>query len=246
MKQLYDTYADVYEAMYSSFMNYPAEAAYYSKILKKYSCKSILEIGCGAGNLAELLLKHPYKYIGLDGSKSMLDRARVKLPGQRFIRSKMQHFKLPGKVDAVIFTGRTSSYLQTNKDVQNTLECIFKNLKPGGIVVFDIIDASKFIKIIADKKVFIHEADFDNKQYYRESRWVMNPRQLWSFDWFSSYYEKLKNGKRKKLFDENSTIRAFTRDDMQLFLELSGFSVVRILPKPSYAFDTLVFIAQKK
>ena len=246
MKNIYDNYADIYEAMYSSFMNYPQEYAYYQKILKQYKVKSLLEIGCGAGNLAALLLQHPYKYIGLDYSESMLQRARKKLPQHVFIKGKMQQFKIPYPVDACIFTGRTSSYLKSNTDVKNTLDCIYKNLNPGGIVVFDIVNASHFIKMIAGQQSFIHEAGFAGKNYYRESKWINNPRQLWAFDWLSTYYQKLDNGKKKKLFEENSTLRAFTKDDMQLFLELSGFTVLKVLPKASYAFDTLVFIAQKK
>lgn len=245
MKNLYDNHAAVYEAMYTSFMNYPAEYAYYHKILKQYKCHSLLEIGCGAGNLAALLLQHPYTYTGLDTSENMLQLARQKLPNQLFIKGKMQQFKLPQKVDACIFTGRTSSYLATNRDVKKTLDCIYNSLEPGGIVVFDIIDACLFMKMIAGEKTFIHEAAFDGINYYRESKWTNNPAQLWAFNWFSTYYEVLRNGKRKKLFDENSTIRAFTKDDMLLFLELSGFKVLKVLPKASYAFDTLVFIAQK-
>jgi SAM-dependent methyltransferase len=245
MKDIYDKHAEVYEAMYRSFMNYPAEYAYYHKILKKYKCKSLLELGCGTGNLASLLLQHPYQYIGLDNSESMLKRARKKLPQHLFIKSKMQKFTLPVKVDACIFTGRTSSYLKTNSDVKKTLDAINGNLETGGIVVFDVINAPLFIKKISNKKKSIHEAKYKGKHYYRESCWIYNPMQLWSFDWISVYYEKLKGGKKKKLFDENSTLRSFSKEDMQLFLELSGFKVLKITPKASYAFDTLVFIAQK-
>lgn len=101
------------------------------------------------------------------------------------------------------------------------------------------------MKMIAGKKKIIHEADFKGRHYYRESQWINNPGQLWSFDWFSTYYEKSNSGKKRKLFHENATLRAFSKDDMQLFLELSGFTVIKVLPKPSYAFDTLVFIAKK-
>ncbi len=246
MKEIYDNHADIYEAMYSCFMNYPAEYAYYHKILRRYKCISLLEIGCGTGNLASLLLQHPYQYTGIDSSAAMLQRASQKLPGKLFIKSKMQQFKLPHKVDACIFTGRTSSYLKTNTDVKKTLDCIYKNLETRGIIVFDIVNANIFQKKISGKKTFIHEARFEDRHFYRESQWVNNPKQLWTFDWNSTYFEKLKSGKKKKLFDENSTLRAFTSDDMQLFLELSGFTILKILEKPSYAFDTLVFIAQKK
>ncbi len=245
MKNLYDNHAHIYEAMYSSFMNYPAEYTYYHKILQQYKCTSLLEIGCGAGNLAALLLQHPYNYIGLDSSEAMLQRARKKLPAQFFIKGKMQQFKLPHKVEACIFTGRTSSYLQTNRDIIKTLACIYENLQAGGIIVFDIINASTFIKMIAGNKTYIHEAGFEGRQYYRESKWINNPKQLWAFNWFSTYYQKLAGTKKKKLFEDNSTIRAFSKDDMQLFLELAGFTVLKILPKASYAFDTLVFIAKK-
>jgi len=45
-----------------------AEYSYSIKLAKKYSCRTVLDVGCGKGNLGKLLLKEftPDVYVGID------------------------------------------------------------------------------------------------------------------------------------------------------------------------------------
>jgi hypothetical protein len=51
MNKLTIDLSEVYEAMYQSFINYDEEYAFYGRILSKYSCNSLVEIGCATGHL---------------------------------------------------------------------------------------------------------------------------------------------------------------------------------------------------
>jgi hypothetical protein len=93
-----------------------------------------------------------------------------------------------------------------------------------------------------DEKV-IHRASFDGKSFIRESFWNINFNQSWAFDWHSIYYEVC-NGELKKREEDNSTIRAYTKEEISLFLKLAGFEIKEIIDRPSYAFDTFVVIAK--
>lgn len=145
MNNLYSSLADVYEVMYKSFINYEDEFNLYSNLLLKYKCHSVAEIGCGTGNLASRFANEGFAYTGLDFSNDMFSIAKRNNPDCRFIQADMRDFLLPGQPESIIMTGRTISYLITNKDVSNTFSAIYENLHAPGILCFDFINANEFI-----------------------------------------------------------------------------------------------------
>jgi SAM-dependent methyltransferase len=245
MAALYKNLTAIYEAMYQSFINYEEEYIFYSTLLTKYNCQSLLEMGCGTGHLASRFIKNNFTYAGLDLSNDMLVIAKKNNPKAIFIQVEMQNFNLQTKVDAGIITGRTISYLISNKDVLDTFTSIHKNLNAPGIVCFDCIDANKFMPLIDPAKTITHKANFENKKYQRNSIWKNNFKDGFTFDWASVYYEENNSGELHKIGEDNSTIRAFTKDEIVLFLQLANFKVKEIIKRPSYAFDTFVIVAQK-
>jgi SAM-dependent methyltransferase len=244
MSNLYSDLSEIYEGMYQTFINYEDELEFYSKILSDHHCRNIVELGCGTGSLASLFSKHQFNYTGIDLSEDMLQIARRKNPGISFIQADMRDFKLTQQTQAVIIAGRSISYLITNQDVQNALSKINQALHEGGIICFDCIDALRFIpKINKDEKI-IHRAVFQQRQFQRDSYWKISGAQSWTFDWQSIYFEE-RDGSLTEIGKDHSTIRAFTRDEMTLFLTLCGFEVLTIIDRPSYAFETLAFVAKK-
>ncbi len=232
--------------MYQGFINYGEEFEFYFNLLKKYQCKSVVEIGCGTGNLANRFIQKEIEYTGLDQSDNMLTIAKRNNPGSQFIQGDMRNFHLKKNVDSAIITGRTISYLITDNDVQDTFSCIYKILNTAGIICFDCIDASKFIPLIRPEKKIVHTADFNNKKYRRESFWAANHQQSGMFDWASFYYEVDTGGQLLKIGEDHSTLRASYKKEIILLLEATGFGVKEIIDRPSYAFDTFVILAEKR
>jgi SAM-dependent methyltransferase len=245
MSNLYTNLSTVYEAMYQSFIDYEAEYVFYSDIMFSYHCKSVVEIGCGSGNLASRFVNNGFDYIGLDLSDDMLKMAKIKTASGVFIKADMRQFNLEAKLDACIITGRTISYLITNNDILDCFKSINNNLKSKAIVCFDCINANKFIPHINPTKKVIHKANFKNKSYQRDSIWKVNLANNFCFDWASVYYEKAANDKLVKIGEDNSTVRTFTIEEIVLFLTITGFNALEIIERPSYAFDTFVIVAQK-
>ena len=244
MNHLYTSLAEIYDGMYRTFINYDDEFNFYSKILENYRCTQVLEIGCGTGNLAGKFLRNGFRYTGLDLSEDMLTIARRNYVGGEFVKGDMRDFYLPAEFQAALITGRTISYLVSNTDVYDAFVNFNKHISSKGIVAFDCIDASKFIPLIKKDEEVIHQASFEGRTFIRESFWNINFHQSWTFDWRSVYYEDHK-GELKKIGEDTSTIRAFTKDEMGLLLKMTGFEVVEMQDRPSYAFDTFVVVARK-
>ena len=245
MSTLYTSLASIYEAMYQSFIDYQEEYAFYSQLLLQYKKQSVLEIGCGSGNLARSFIENNFHYTGLDLSDDMLAIAKKNNPSASFMQGYMQNFSLKAKVDACIITGRTISYLVSNKDVLDTFHTIHQHLNPSGIICFDFIDANKFIPLIHPQKEVIHKANFQDKSYQRKSLWNPHIKDSFSFNWASVYFEEDAHGDWQKIGEDTSIIRTFTKDEMIVFLTLAGFVVKQIIERPSYAFDTFVIVAEK-
>jgi SAM-dependent methyltransferase len=245
MNELYSDLSEVYEMMYQSFINYDEEYRYYSAILKKHRAVSVIELGCGTGHLAGRFIAEGFNYTGIDLNSAMLEIAKSKYPEAVFIEADMRDAKIHASKDACLFTGRTSAYLTTNKDVLDCFHSIYNSLNSTGIICFDAIDASKFIPLIKNGYRIQHVAAFNERKFRRESYWSLNEDHSWTFNWDSVYFEEDENGNTKELGKDNSIIRAFTKDEISLMLRISGFTVLELEERPSYAFDTFVVVAQK-
>ncbi|WP_136669171.1 class I SAM-dependent methyltransferase [Flavobacterium sp. H122] len=237
--------AKIFDIMYQKFIDYDAEFNFYNELLKKYNCNSVLEIGSGTGNLANRFsLLSSINYQGMDYSLDMIKIAEEKSSNIKFIHGDMRNFKLEKKVDAIIMTGRTSSYIISNKDLYNTLDSISSNLNKKGFYIFDFIDASRYIPHILENKNIQHIANAEDTIYSRIGNWTPLEEDNFLLQWEADYYVTL-NNKKKHLKKDISIVRVFTLDEIELFLKIKGFSIIEIIDKRTYAYDTFVIVATK-
>jgi SAM-dependent methyltransferase len=236
--------AAIFDAMYQTFIDYDEEYEFYNTLIQEKKCNSILEIGSGTGNLAKRFQENNQNYLGLDYSQSMIDIAQERNKNSIFIQGDMRNFVLDNPVDAIIITGRSTSYLTNNEDVIDTFESVYKNLSPNGILIFDFIDANRFIPFVKENQTILHEAAYEGIKYIRESHWETTPMENFMLDWSAQYY-KIVDNEKEILLDDFSTVRVFTLNEMQLFLYLNNFEIVKTIDRKTYAYDTYVIMARK-
>jgi SAM-dependent methyltransferase len=246
MANLYEgKMAAIFDAMYQTFIDYDEEYEFYCKLILKNNGKSVLEIGSGSGNLTKRFQENHWDYIGLDYSQSMIDIALERNPNALFLCGDMRDFTLQKPVDAIIITGRSTSYLTTNSDVNKTLASLLKNCGDNGIVIFDFIDANRFIPFAKTNQKIIHEASYEGINYVRESNWQTTDLENFMLDWSAQYYIRNEN-KKEVIANDFSTVRVFTLNEIQLFLYLNGFEIIETVDRKTYAYDTYVIVAKKK
>lgn len=245
MTKLYSDFATLYHRVYPSFIDYDEQHLFYTRLLRQHQCLTVLEMGCGTGQLAKRMLTEDWDYRGMDLSEAMLEIARKEAPGGQFFEGDMCSFQLPEQVDAIIIPARSMSYLIENKDVMSALQSFHSNLAEGGKLIFDVIDAHSHFLNMQDGVPTFHHAQDLHTRWERKSVYYKNLDWGWTWDWHSNYFEILPDGSKKEIARDEATLRAFLADEMALFLSLNGFKILEQIVQGSYAFKTFVFVAEK-
>ncbi len=234
----------VFDKIYQGFIEYDAEYELYASLCIQKKVQSILELGSGTGNLASKFSKGFNYYLGLDYSEHMLCIAKEKFPAGNFIQGDMRNFSLKKKFDAALITGRSTSYLVTERDIFDTFKCIKEALNPNGYLIFDCIDADKFLPYVINNPTVIHETIVEHNYYSRTSKWHSDSNEESIIHW-KSYYYLQKGSDTQFLGKDKVSFKVFTVPEITSALKEVNFEVVTIFDRPSYAFDTFVVVAKK-
>ncbi len=166
MSEMYDLLAPFYDEL-NKDADYEGWADYIVRTLEKYAfskVQTILDIGCGTGNVTIPLAKRGYELIGADLSSEMLNEAvnRAEASGVlskiQFIMQDMTKLDLPEPVDAVICTLDGLNHLQTRSQLKACVQAVYASLLPGGVFIFDLNSLYKFEHVYADE-VYTLETD---------------------------------------------------------------------------------------
>ncbi len=236
MTQLYSALANVYHEMYQHNFDYDKEYNFYDSILKQNNCNKILEIGCGSGMLARRFIKNGYDYLGLDLFSEMLEIARREVKADLFVQCDMRNLSFNKQFESVLITGRSIAYIIDNKGLIETFTGIHKALKEKGLFVFGFFEANGIFDNFND---FEQNIEHKNKRIRRISKLKKNFATGWTYDWQAKYIIE-ENGKISE-YDDLTTLRAFTKDEILLFLKLTDFKVKEIIDEGK----TITIIAMK-
>jgi SAM-dependent methyltransferase len=154
----------------------------------------------------------------------MLQIALRENPTAHFVHGDMRRFNVPSKFDAILVGGRSFTYMTSNEDVLGALRSIRQALRPKGVLVFDNFDAEAIFKDLA--RPLRDHVRMRNKTISRVSKRTANLKTGWTWNWDAKYV--VKDGRRTRTFRDRSVLRAFTRDELALFLVLTGFMPIRL------------------
>ena len=97
----------------------------------------VVDLGCGSGIWAEILLGAGYEVLGVDASKDLLAIARGRAPAARFVHGSLDEVELP-PCAAVTALGEVLSY-GDRPSLVPVLTRIAGALRPGGVLAFDVV-----------------------------------------------------------------------------------------------------------
>ena len=185
--------------------------------------RSLLDLACGTGTMAELFARRGYAVTGVDGSPEMLAQAQRKLaalePMPLLLCQSMPRLRLLEPVDAAICCLDSINYLTRPRDVQRTFVRLHDAIAPGGALVFDVHAVSKMEKL--DGAVLLDERE-DVFCLWR-TRYRKNVRTL---DYEVDLFRLRPDGAWERDFEEHHQ-RAYTADELASWLKEAGFAAVR-------------------
>lgn len=106
----------------------------------------VVDVGCGAGVLTSALVEAGFDVTGVDYSADRLAIAAARVPGARFVNASIYDYAIPGS-EAIVAIGEPLTYhdeiADADRRVHNFLQRSATTLPPGGILVFDVIEAGE-------------------------------------------------------------------------------------------------------
>jgi predicted TPR repeat methyltransferase len=123
--------------------------------------RSVLDLCCGTGLLANELIARGYRVIGVDASEAMLALARERLgPEVTLAWMSLPDLTVEGVFDAAISTFDGLNYL-TPDQLRSTLGAVAVRLRPAGWLVFDLHTDTMMDFTISNPVVAGHSAGND-------------------------------------------------------------------------------------
>lgn len=222
--EAYTSFARVYDTFMDN-VPYEEWAEYLVGLLKEYGVNDglVLDLGCGTGNMTELLAEQSYDMIGVDNAEEMLEIAMEKRveSGQDilYLLQDMREFELYGTVRAVVSVCDSVNYITEPEELEDVFRLVNNYLDPKGVFIFDFNTLYKYKEVLGDQT-------------------IAENREACSFIWDNYYYEDEKINEYElslfiqeeddlyRKYEETHYQRAYTLEEMKSIVEHSGLEFV--------------------
>ncbi|OGO17170.1 MAG: hypothetical protein A2Z02_04720 [Chloroflexi bacterium RBG_16_48_7] len=144
MTNAFNKYSDYYDLL-NSDKDYQAEVDYVLSLAERYSSRPfhhILNLGCGTGRHDLLLAENGYRVTGVDGSATMLAKARASAAQHSdlsisFINGDVRELNLGTLFDMALSLFHVMSYQTTDRDLEQAFRTAATHLHAGDLFIFD-------------------------------------------------------------------------------------------------------------
>jgi SAM-dependent methyltransferase len=253
----YREFASVYDRLMED-MPYGEWMSFARRCFEMYGMPhSVVDLGCGTGNLAIPLAKSGFEVYGIDLSADMLAIARSKwdeppVRGRggsiRWLQQDMRDWELPDPVDAVISFCDCLNYLTEKEDLIRTFRQTFMGLSPGGLFLFDVHAPRTFERYAEEQPFILDEKDIaylwtseydplDQIIRHDLTFFVREPSESVSYDLY-------------RRFEESHQQRAYDPEWLKEQLAAAGFELLHICAdftwqEPHEESERLFYVARK-
>lgn len=231
MEESYKSFARVYD-LFMDNIDYPAWSEYLTGLLEEYGVKDglVLELGCGTGNMTELLAQNGYDMIGIDNSPDMLEIAMEKRDESGhdilYLMQDMREFELYGTVRAAVSVCDSMNYVLEEEELLEVFRLVNNYLDPGGIFIFDMNTPYKYVELIGDTTIaenreessFIWENYFDEETRINEYALTLFIRET------GGLYRKYEEFHYQKAYEPQNVIRLLEKAGLKFVAAYDAFS----------------------
>ncbi len=101
------------------------------RLLEPQAGETVLDVGCGTGDLAARIAEAGATVVGIDASPAMIESAKAKHPALDFRVARAESFALERQADAAF----SNAALHWVTDARGAASCMYDAVKPGGRLV---------------------------------------------------------------------------------------------------------------
>ena len=175
----YTSFASVYDTFMDN-IPYEEWTEYLVGLLKEYGIHDglVLDLGCGTGNMTELLAHSGYDMIGIDNAEEMLEIAMEKRAESGhdilYLLQDMREFELYGTVNAIISICDSINYITEEEGLLEVFRLVNNYLDPKGIFIFDFNTVYKYREVLGNQTIAEDrdECSFIWDNYYYEDEQI--------------------------------------------------------------------------
>lgn len=176
--EAYTNFAQVYD-LFMDNVPYDEWCEYLCSLLREQGIRSgsVVDLGCGTGQITRRLAKAGYQMTGVDLSADMLSIAmQQEAEPVLYLQQDMCELELYEAVDAMVSICDSMNYLLQEEELCQTFTRVEQYLKPDGVFIFDMNTIYKYRDMIGETTIsenrdigsFIWENYYDEEQQINE------------------------------------------------------------------------------
>lgn len=240
IKMEHREFAEIYDVFMKN-VDYDSWYKFLRRFIKKKG--TVLDLGCGTGELMYKFLKDGYIVTGIDISNKMLEIAQRKMVNRNcvnthynFIKASITDYIHFEKVDYIMCNFDTLNYLRNEKEFIKFLEKTKKNLKKEGILIFDVVTEEIFDEIF-ENDIFLDE-EREYTSIWRHEK-LGNKKHLVEIDLFIKEEE---NDNLYRKYNEKQYKYIYDLEWIVNIMEENGFEVFDTASNPVFGEGRIFFI----
>lgn len=251
----YEEFAYTYDRLMNT-MPYKDWLRFVKESFDRFGVKpaTIVDLGCGTGNLTIPLAMEGYQLTGIDLSEDMLAVADQKAGEQlsllrggaiRWLQQDLREWELGESVDVALSFCDSLNYLLEEEDIIDAFRQTYEGLKPGGLFLFDVHTPQQLFAYAEAQPFFLNE---DDVAYIWTSE--LDEERVQIQHDLTIFVKESGSKERFRRIDETHEQRAYALDWLESVLRAAGFREVHkaadfTWDQPTKLTERAFFIAKK-
>lgn len=227
---LYSSLAPLYKFIYDRHFDYEEQFSIVENTVPD-DTTSILEVGCGTGQLLALLDDEYDHVVGVDLNEEMVAFAREAAPAAEVIAADMKTVDLGTDFDAIVMLGRVFPHARTDEEGSELLRNCYAHLQPGGVIVFNTFDVRGL------KDGHMAEETFSSPDYSvtRTTEGFVTDFEAGRWGFTAEYTITDQETGETAVTDETMHLRAHSPSELEAYLESSGFEDISFIRESDFS-----------
>ncbi len=218
---MYNEFSKVYDNM-MSYVDYELWIELIERYLDEFDVESVLELGCGTGEVTLRLYRDGYKVLGTDISETMLIHARRKAElyeyDINFEEKNMIEIESEEKYDSVISIFDTINHLKSTEELSKVFGNVNKILNDKGVFLFDVVSREMLEEMFVDGIFADDREDMTIlwEHYYDEETQLDNITTSFFVRTEGNMYERIDEHHEKMIFTRKEIVEAAKKNNFSL------------------------------